>query len=157
MHSAFLQASRTLIVPTWFVSQQLKGSSWPQATRETAARWTTASFPSTASLTVWYSLMSPRIFSQSRKLVFALNFRSRSETESPLAWSFSARWLPMNPFPPVIRNFEISYSPIGNLLYRRDPGTRRLRAIQRWTGSSSIFAKMTPWVFQYDDCICLTV
>src|SRR5207249_11520042 len=53
--------------------------------------------------------MSPRIFSQSRNRVFALNFRSRSATESPLARSFSARWLPMNPFPPVIRIFEILF------------------------------------------------
>ncbi len=43
--------------------------------------------------------------------MFALNFRSRSETESPLARSFSARWLPMNPFPPVIRIFEILFHP----------------------------------------------
>src|SRR5439155_18477788 len=56
--------------------------------------------------------MSPRIFSQSRNRVFALNFRSRSETESPLARSFSARWLPMNPFPPVIRILEILFHPL---------------------------------------------
>src|SRR2546427_12160173 len=55
--------------------------------------------------------MSPLIFSQSRNPVFALNFRSRSETEYPLARSFSARWLPMNPFPPVIRIFEILFHP----------------------------------------------
>src|SRR5438876_8065876 len=84
----------------------------------------TASFPSTASLTVWSSLMSPRIFSQSKNRVFALNFRSSSETVSPLARSFSARWLPINPFPPVIRILEISFSPIHSLCYRRDVETR---------------------------------
>src|SRR5206468_3046853 len=57
------------------------------------------------------SLMSPRVFSQSRSRVFELNFMSSSDTESPLDWSFSARWLPMNPFPPVIRTFEILFHP----------------------------------------------
>src|SRR2546425_979880 len=68
--------------------------------------------------------MSPRIFSQSRNRVFALNFRSRSETESPLARSFSARWLPMNPFPPVIRIFEILFHPftVSSTGGRWDPG-----------------------------------
>src|SRR5438876_11362084 len=68
--------------------------------------------------------MSPRIFSQSKNRVFALNFRSSSETVSPLARSFSARWLPMNPFPPVIRILEISFSPIHSRCYRRDVETQ---------------------------------
>src|SRR5207302_10958181 len=68
--------------------------------------------------------MSPRIFSQSKNRVFALNFRSSSETVSPLASNLSARWLPMNPFLPVIRILEISFSPIHSRCYRRVVETR---------------------------------
>src|SRR6266516_2251980 len=55
--------------------------------------------------------MSPRIFSQSRNRLFAWNFRSRSETKSHLAISFSASWRPMNTFPHVIRIFELLFHP----------------------------------------------
>src|SRR5207253_8508181 len=68
--------------------------------------------------------MSPRIFSQSKNRVFALNFRSNSETVSPLARDLSARWLPMNPFPPVIRILEIFFSSIHSRCYRSDVETR---------------------------------
>src|SRR5437870_387926 len=66
--------------------------------------------------------MSPQVFSQSRSRVFELNLMSSSDTESPVDWSFSARWLPMNPFPPVIRTFEILFSPIHSRFYRRTLG-----------------------------------
>src|SRR5436309_8464436 len=58
--------------------------------------------------------MSPWTFSQFRDWVLESNFRSSSVTESPASSSFSARWLPINPFPPVIRTLDIVF----NLPYR---------------------------------------
>src|SRR2546425_11161526 len=100
--------------------------------------------------------MSPRIFSQSRNRVFALNFRSRSETESPLARSFSARWLPMNPFPPVIRIFEILFHlfTAGSTGGTLGPG----HDAPSWgiPGRLGLLWKTSALGFQYDECVGFT-
>src|SRR5207244_4708366 len=101
--------------------------------------------------------MSPRIFSQSKNRVFALNFRSSSETVSPLARSFSARWLPMNPFPPVIRILEILFH---HFTADATGGTLRPGArctILRYTGSSRTCARTSIWVFQTSELRCWIV
>src|SRR5579864_839776 len=115
-------ASRSTAVPTEFadVYSAISYIDCPTPTR--AAKWTTASTPSSARRTAWGSRTSPTTSGSTPPAPSCTcgTRLSSTRTRSPRARSSSARCEPMKPAPPVMRTSSDS----GRL---REPGSRAQR------------------------------
>ncbi len=99
-------SSSRLNVPTTLLSKLFAGFSMLSMTRVSAARCTTASWPSSAARSSSPFRRSPAMIrTLSRSRCFRSPRDSLSITVTAIPWSvrWVARWRPMNPAPPVIR------------------------------------------------------